>query len=93
MKKLEKFLKEVKNKIILEIIYKKFSKNEKIVNDFLEKNYEIIDLFFEEKNFWDYFFINLKEEKLILELFHNKQAELKFVIVFEKNNSVFYFSI
>lgn len=50
MKKIKKFLKEIKNSTILEMVDKKIFKNKEIINDFLEKNYDIIDIFLKKSN-------------------------------------------
>ena len=78
---------ETENLTIKDIIKEKFLQFENIW-------YDLIDVFFDEKEFWDYFFIDSKDLILVLELLENKKAKPNLVLKFEnKKGSLFYFKI
>ena len=85
---------EIENLTIKDIIKEKFLQFENILKDFEKIWYDFIDVFFDEKEFWDYFFIDSKDLILVLELLENKKAKPKLVLKFEyKKGSLFYFKI
>ena len=77
-----------------DIIKEKFLQFENILKDFEKIWHDLIDVFFDEKEFWDYFFIDSKDLILVLELLENKKAKPNLVLKFEnKKGSLFYFKI
>ena len=57
---------EIENLTIKDIIKEKFLQFENILKDFEKIWYDLIDVFFDEKEFWDYFFIDSKDLILFL---------------------------
>ena len=49
---------EIENLTIKDIIKEKFLQFKNILKDFEKIWYDLIDVFFDEKEFWDYFFID-----------------------------------
>ena len=85
---------EIENLTIKDIIKEKFLQFKSILKDFEKIWYDLIDVFFDEKEFWDYFFIDSKDLILVLELLENKKAKPNLVLKFEnKKGSLFYFKI
>ena len=73
---------EIENLTIKDIIKEKFLQFENILKDFEKIWYDLIDVFFDEKEFWDYFFIDSKDLILVLELLENKKEETYLVLKF-----------
>ena len=73
---------EIENLTIKDIIKEKFLQFENILKDFEKIWYDLIDVFFDEKEFWDYFFIDSKDLILVLELLENKKAKPNLVLKF-----------
>ena len=80
---------EIENLTIKDIIKEKFLQFKNILKDFEKIWYDLIDVFFDEKEFWD-----SKDLILVLELLENKKAKPNLVLKFEnKKGSLFYFKI
>lgn len=86
------FIKTKNEKIILKI-KERFEENKYVFEEFFSEWYEILEIFFDEKKYWDYFYILQEEETIIFELLENKKAKLNLVFAFLKEDSIFYFKV
>ena len=84
---------KTENKKIISKINKKFTENKSIFEQFIKNWYELLEIFFDEKEYWDSFYIEQKDEEKIFEIEKNKKAKLNLVFAFANKNSVFYFKV